>query len=381
MINNFPKFRVTAFLDVSAYPGRFVMSTFIDKEIIIDVWSGLVNATKFCSQFTNKGIRRNAKNFYVFLELDKNRQMILRTYRKLKDDYSATVWKKIYTVEKDLYIIKGQHPSVGIIGGTYVHYCSLVDIGHWCDKTLRFDIFYLVAGIQNYIQYGITSNAITNDAHLFNKSQTMQEEEEESLLPEYEDIKQKGEESSYTILDIIKKLVPNGKYEIIDDRSFICNNILVITEYQHDGQQYQDLSRSFILIISFDRDTSIDFDNKWFTININELLDNKAFLVSFFKKNKRNSSMSDQIDYKELVEEVKQDLNNITIPVQKNVEELLRRRDELVNQLSFRIDLSATKKNIEKLPSRNKRKDFYLHLLNIGKLNELPKGLVSFIYL
>lgn len=112
-------FNILSFIQHSVYPERFAKGIFFGHEIIIDTWSGIVNATKFCYLFKGKA-------FKDYIKVEQRREDIRILYNEVNSVHES--WKNIYNERDGLLIIEGNQEVVNEIGGTYVHFKAIIDL-------------------------------------------------------------------------------------------------------------------------------------------------------------------------------------------------------------------------------------------------------------
>lgn len=395
---NITDFVILEYIEHSLYYERFAKSKFLSYELIIDTWTGLVNATKFCNQF-NTNNQSSKKNFYSYLRVSDNREMIIEDYEELGTVVPLEEnWRIIYNHRNNLYIIEGKQEAVEELGGTYVFYTSIYDIITWCSNEVK-DLYYqYITLIHNYLQFKHNTKNLSLMQKINYNIQLPAD-----YLGELKDIREKGKTSEYAMIDIFKQILPTEHYIEINKDCFLCKNIVIFTEYEEniDNINLNNHKPDFSIIISFIRQSSINNSKMLILINIDDFSHYIPLVVSMVKNCKVQSSCKTNVseslgeiikeqvnalipfeqesNFKDLQEKVNS-LSETKIQLNEKIEELDREIKNKTRELGFDIDLSKTLENINKLKSSHKYKKKYLEYFNDGKISSLPKKLVALVF-
>jgi len=248
------------FIPHSLYPKRFAKINFFNHEIIIDTWTELINATKFCAQFVTK--TGTSKKFNSFLKIKYHRQNIIEDYDIIKDNNNSN-WKRIYTIQNDLYIIQGNQEAIKEIGGTYVHFYSIIDIyytyGNFKTKHNLYDILTFWQNYNNDNDNCSNDNCSNDSDNNDNKF----------------------------IFNKFQELFPEERIKVINKNQFTCGKILIIIDYNDiynvdTKELYSKESLYFTIIISFNKESNFIVDKKCFIINIKDINKFESFIKDTF---------------------------------------------------------------------------------------------------
>lgn len=254
------------FIPHSLYPKRFAKINLFEYEIIIDTWTELINATKFCAQFVTK--TGTSKKFNSFLKMKHHRQNIIEDYDIIKDNNN---WKGIYTIQNDLYIIKGNQEAVDEIGGPYVHFYSIIDIYYtYSNSKTKHNLYDILTFWQNYNNNN--DNCSNDDNNCSN--------DDNNCLND-NDITNKF------IFNKFQELFPEERIKVIDKKQFTCGEILIVIDYNDiynvdTKELYSKESLYFTIIISFNKESNFIVDKKCFIINIKDINKFESFIKDTF---------------------------------------------------------------------------------------------------
>lgn len=346
------KFLNFSFLDHPDYPKRFAKSKLFDHDIVIDTWSGLVNATKFCSTVSN-----SKREFRSYIQTQKNRDIVISLYEKIRPTQEG--WQKIYNFRNNLYIIEGNQKMIKEIGGTYVQYYSIIDVGIWCDK----QIYDILCDLVLLIHERMNSERETQATKVIN-----QITRDTRLSVNYL-FKSLGKAN---LFDIFKSVFPWNEFHKINDFSFKCGNILIKVD-PPENSQTDEQNVIFTIVISSSASSKYNVDKEEFIINYNDLPQYLTLLDTLFnnfkKKDKKDNSISNN---KKTAEDIKQKIdvlvNNTPVSNSNMIEEC-----QLIKDNSpFTINTDQTCDSINS--HRNKKK--YSEYYDKGELNKIPQKLI-----
>lgn len=334
-------FSITGYITHAIYPNRFAKAKFFDFVIIVDSWSGLINGTKFCAMISN-----SKKRFDTYLRSSKNRELVKTSYSKIQPINKN--WKDVYIFQNDLYIIKSSVSSIQEIGGTYVHYYSIIDLGFWCNKKL-FSIFCdLITHLYNNFCHDKESR-ILDVTKMLNHKLSLSETYLNELSGRIENI-------DNHMFDIFTRVFPQITFEKITDNMFKHNNILIKVDTGEKDEQIID-NIIFTIIISFVNTSMCNMENNEIVINHNDII----YYLSLIEKLLNQKDIPKKSAHDICLEEYNTRLEEY---------------NEIASQLPFDIDIEATLNNISS--HRNKKK--YMEYYYDGNIRKIAQNLVCFIY-
>lgn len=373
-------FKITEYLDIPNFPERFGKAIFFGHTIIIDTWTGLINATDFCKQF-------DRKEFYHFLEDDFERSDIIHFYdtiTPLNDN-----WKDIYTYQNNLYIIKGQREGVQDIGGTYIHYKSFIKVGIWCDYKLRMSFYSLLIELSNLYNVQRMSNEEIKIQDMTN------------FLSTVIDDRKRGKMSEKEMFNFLVEMFPDENFEFVANNrnsgDIKNGNIVIEIKNSKTGTSKKNIVKlkkdmcyqnsPLGIMFLFHGKSNIDFKSRIIFINVHEINIFKDVLSTLFREYKDKSAPSDNNGVVEYT--LNSALNTIN-PLyfsknKKNGIKVNKTSQQSEDHEKVKWEIAAYKsllplygkekiqERINALPDSNKNKVKYQDLFNKGNFKKLPK--------
>lgn len=383
-------FTVYDYVEHSVYPGRFAKAKFFKHEIVMDTWSGMINATKFCNNFKGKA-------FKDYIKVEERRVDINELYEELKS-VEIPSWEIIYNKRNGLYIIEGNQEAVKEIGGTYVHYYSIIDIGCWCDYALKTHLYDLLTLVHNYLQ-------VKHDATLDGEIKVIRKVQ--NCLYDLRTLHENEEGESPSLLTIFKQLINCREAREIDKTCFTCKGIFV---YLNNRDNFNIEPNILSIKLSFHEKSIFDLEKKEITINIDNLPYYISLIDNLFNENQNDESLSedsisdnsigDNEEIDQYLSRVKEIYDNLTLFVKSKsdqhiqeisndvkkleqeittldnkIADLSSRYDAIKEGLLFNVDIEGTLRNINNMRnSRHKKR--YLEYFNNYQLDKIPFKLI-----
>lgn len=370
-------------IDFDDQLARFVKSSFLDCNILMDTWTGMINATKFCAQSPTVG-KSSFKNFHSFIASKENKSCIIEDYSTARSQLTRNEYEykySIYNTKNKLYVIDGKRDIVKTIGGTYVYYHSLLYIATWCDMNVSSYIYEIVTLLHNYLN----SNIKNDSRGPMVKPNATQQHTDTSI--------------HLSALLVMQQIFPHLTFSVADEYACRYGNIVVKTD-SNETTTVVDLSNNpsqITIILTHEKDSKIDLCSRLIVIHKDDIQKYTPLLLDLFTQHGNEASdllnnCDETIDlFNEFITSIKCPTDSTTM-----VEEIsaLRRtldsakqertnfqqiRANLVNQLSVDIDMAKTANNIEKLKNTHLRKKRYQQIYADGKLNLLPPALIAFV--
>lgn len=349
-----PKFHVIEYYDITDYPKRFAKAIYLDYIIIMDMWTGLINITKFCQQFPRK-------EFYNFIRDKEEREDFSQMYAEivpLKEN-----WQNIYVVQDSLYMITSNQPEIQHLRGSYAYYKSFIKVALWCNKALKYVFYDLLIHLSN-----LYNSSILDKYERKIENITV-------YLSTFINDRERGKMSEKEIFDLLCEEFPDEKFTYVADHhntaDIKCGNILIEIKNSKTGFSKQNIAKLIKdlytqsaplgIIISFYGSSNIDFQEKIIFVNIREIHIFKDMLSAVFKKYKDKSQLLAPTD------------DTVT---NEDIEKLTLKTKCLKTYLPD-YSLDKLKEKIDSLPDSNKRKAHYKELFDKGEYKKLPKNLLK----